>query len=273
MKIKVSFFLLILIMISCQKKKLPEKKEFSFYYNSKIEYFTDSTIIKLNNPVNSPLRYFLSSKDERLIKLLQQFDTIPLKPLHDSLIVIHHKNIDTKNKIKLGNKYGDPGIKINKYPISLPFKTNSKYKVMQGYNGNYSHNHAGSRYAIDFNLSIGDTICSADYGYVVGVIESYSEHGGREWIDYANYITIYHPKSNLFTEYVHLTKDGSLVKLGDTVKMGQPIGITGMTGFTSSPHLHFNVKKATKSSWISEKTNFIEGYKGINLKKNSIVQK
>lgn len=260
-------------MMSCQEKKLPTKKEFSFYHNSKIKYFTDSTIIKLDNPVNCPLRYFLSSKDESLNKLLQQYDTITLKPLHDSLIIIHHKNIDVENKINLENRYGNPKIAINKYPISLPFKTNSKYKVIQGYNGSYSHNHSASLYAIDFDLSIGDTICSVDYGYVVGVIESYSEHGGREWIDYANYITLYHPKSNLFTQYVHLAKDGSLVKLGDTIKRGQPIGISGMTGFTSSPHLHFNVKRALASKLISEKIDFIEGYKGVNLKKNSIVKK
>ncbi|WP_193316015.1 M23 family metallopeptidase [Flavicella marina] len=252
---------------------MPTTKTFAFYHKSKIEYFTDSTVIYLNNPVNCPLRYFLKSNNQSIKKLLNQYDTITLKPLSDSIIVIRHKNFILKEKIILKNKYGNPRIPINKYPISLPFKTNTKYKVIQGYNGIYSHNHIGSLYAIDFNLRIGDTICASDNGYVVGVIDCYSENGDREWTDYANYITIYHPKSNLFTQYVHLDKNGSLVKQGDTIKTGQPIAISGYTGFTNHPHLHFNVKCATDSNWISQKVNFIEGYKGIDLKKNTIVKK
>ena len=42
-------------------------------------------------------------------------------------------------------------------------------------------------------------------------------------------------------QYVHLEHEGSLVAVGDTVKRGQPIGMVGLTGFTSTEHLHFNV--------------------------------
>ena len=62
------------------------------------------------------------------------------------------------------------------------------------------------------------------------------------WINAQNaFIAIYHTQSGLYTQYVHLNHKGVLVKLGDYVKKGQPIGISGMTGFTTIEHLHFNV--------------------------------
>jgi murein DD-endopeptidase MepM/ murein hydrolase activator NlpD len=35
-----------------------------------------------------------------------------------------------------------------------------------------------------------------------------------------------------------------MVKLGDQVKVGQPIALSGQTGFASKPHLHFAVFQA-----------------------------
>lgn len=263
--------LLVFLFGSCTKE-LPSKKDFSFYQNSKIEYFMDSITVRLNNPVNSPLRYFLSSESEDLNQQLEQYSPVTLVPLQDSLIILRYRRKD-KQKIKMLNRLGDPTIPIDNYPISLPITTNSSSRILQAYSGSYSHNHIYSKYAIDFHLKVGDTICSADNGIVVGVIERYSESGGEEWRDYANYIRIYHPKSNLYTEYYHLDKNGSLVEIGDTVLIGQSIGVCGMTGYTNYPHLHFNLKRATEKGLISEKVNFIEGYDGKDLKRNSVVTK
>ncbi|WP_303315411.1 M23 family metallopeptidase [Flavivirga abyssicola] len=264
-------FYLVLTILSCNQKSLPQKKAYSFYHNSKIEYLKDSVVIKLNNPINAPLTYFLSTKSKTLKNILKSLDTITLRPLQDSIIVLNFKN--NGDKINLKNVLGNPSLQINKYPIALPFKNNSEYTIIQGYKGKFSHTRRYSYYAIDFNLKIGDTICASDNGYVVGVLDKYSGYGNREWMDYANFVTLYHPKSNLYTQYVHLKTNGSLVKVGDTVKIGQPIAISGMTGFTTIPHLHFNVLKATPTGLISEKISFIEGYKGVNLKKNDIVKK
>lgn len=263
-------FLLIILITSCTTKETPKNKYYSFYQNSKIEYLEDSIVVKLNNPINSPLKYFLTSTDENLKKELLPYKIVILKPLSDSIITLPNYN---DSKIILKNKYGNHLNPINKYPISFPFTNNSTYKVIQGYNGWYSHNHKRSAYAIDFDLKIGDTVCASDDGYVVGVIQNYSGHGGRDWIDFANYITLYHPNSNLFTQYVHLKTKGSFVKVGDTIKTGQAIGLSGMTGFTSSPHLHFNVLRATAKGLISEEINFIEGYKGKELIKDLKVEK
>jgi len=157
----------------------------------------------------------------------------------------------------------------------LPFPKNRSYKIIQGYNGSHSHNTDYSRYAIDFSLKIGDTVCSAADGYVVGVIKDYKLAGKtKEWVDYSNYITIYHPQRGVFTQYVHLIKNGSFVKVGDTVTKGQPIGLSGMTGYTTVPHLHFSVLKPDKNEGlVSTDFEFEEGYKGAELTKNTTVKK
>lgn len=260
------------IVVGCRTTPLPTKKVYAFYQYSKVRYFEDSIVISLDNPVNSPLRYFLSSSSDVLNQRLEPYDTVVLRPLQDSIIVIDFPN-DKKSKVKLINRLGDPSLQVNNYPVSLPLSVNKRSRILQAYNGSYTHNHIYSQYAIDFQMDVGDTICSVDDGYVVGVIENYSGHGGEEWRSYANYIRVYHPKSHLYTEYVHLDTNGSLVELGDTVAMGQAIGICGMTGYTDYPHLHFNVERCTQQGLISEKVNFIEGYKGEDLKRNSRVIK
>ena len=45
-----------------------------------------------------------------------------------------------------------------------------------------------------------------------------------------------------FAQYLHLTRNGALVVLGDMVEKGQQIGISGFTGKTGDfEHLHFVV--------------------------------
>jgi len=42
--------------------------------------------------------------------------------------------------------------------------------------------------------------------------------------------------------YAHLRPEGVLVRVGQRVRQGQQIGLSGNTGFTSGPHLHFAVQ-------------------------------
>ena len=44
-----------------------------------------------------------------------------------------------------------------------------------------------------------------------------------------------------FAEYFHLKKDGVLVKLGEEANRGDPLALSGNTGWSISPHLHFAV--------------------------------
>jgi murein DD-endopeptidase MepM/ murein hydrolase activator NlpD len=132
----------------------------------------------------------------------------------------------------------------NDADYAMPFKP-GRYVVMQGPRGSYSHfAGSGSENAVDWTCPVGTTVCAAREGRVVGVRDD-STVGGpdRKFRPFANYVIIKHADGT-FADYVHLKTGGALVKMGDEVTVGQPIGLSGQTGFTSAPHLHFSVFQA-----------------------------
>lgn len=124
----------------------------------------------------------------------------------------------------------------------LPYSTTERHELIQGYYGKFSH-YAGSgnEFAYDWAMPPGTTVCAARPGVVVGVRQD-SDAGGaaEQFKNCANYVIIRH-SDGTYAEYLHLKKDGVLVALGATVQAGQPIGLSGATGFASGPHLHFAV--------------------------------
>ena len=128
------------------------------------------------------------------------------------------------------------------YAYRFPFKKGKKYEVSQSFNGKFSHNDEKSKYAIDFQLNIGEPVYAAREGIVIKVIDWFTKQGGTELRNAANRIIILH-SDGTFASYVHLDYKSSFVKEGETVKRGQKIGLSGLTGFTRGPHLHFVVRK------------------------------
>jgi murein DD-endopeptidase MepM/ murein hydrolase activator NlpD len=66
---------------------------------------------------------------------------------------------------------------------------------------------------------------------------------GKEFTDESNYVSIAHADGTI-GEYHHLLFDGVLVEIGDRVAVGQPIALSGNTGYSTFPHLHFGVYSA-----------------------------
>ncbi|MFK8038343.1 MAG: M23 family metallopeptidase [Crocinitomicaceae bacterium] len=245
-------------------------------WKQKIEYevANDSLQIKFNNPLNCPLRISAKSTNKTIQEKIVNHFPLTLNPNKDTVFTYWTNQSKDEIPIQFSATLGNPNDSIYKKEIMLPFKKGSKYKIIQGYNGSYSHTSEYSKYAIDFNMQEGDTVCAVADGVIVGVIEGYSENGkSKKWRDYANFITVFHPEMNLYTQYVHLMFEGSLVAVGDYVKSEQAIGLSGKTGYTDMEHLHFNVLKANHSGMESTPINFEEGYKGIDLKKGNWVEK
>jgi len=127
----------------------------------------------------------------------------------------------------------------------LPYESGKSYRVLQGYGSRFSHRGL-EQYAVDFNMSVGTPVHAARAG-VVAKIEESNEKGC--WDDgcgaYANYIVILHHDGTT-GEYYHLKRNGALVDVGDHIAAGQKIGLSGNTGHTTMPHLHFAVYRAAE---------------------------
>ncbi len=124
---------------------------------------------------------------------------------------------------------------------ALPY-VGERHTVIQGARGSFSHQRGGrDENAIDWEMPVGTQVCAARPGTVVAVRQN-SNVGGpdRKYELYCNYVVIRH-NDGTFAEYVHLKQNGSLVQVGQKVKLHEPIALSGMTGFTSAPHLHFTV--------------------------------
>lgn len=126
----------------------------------------------------------------------------------------------------------------------LPFAMNRPIRITQGNNGEISHTGV-SRYAVDFDLPEGSPVHAAREGVVVEVVQDYTSAGTdasyREW-DKANRVMVRHPDGTL-AYYGHLQPGGVKVSVGQTVSAGQLLALSGNTGFSAGPHLHFEVRK------------------------------
>lgn len=128
----------------------------------------------------------------------------------------------------------------NDYTYMSPLQPASEYRIVQGFNGKFSHSGA-SRYALDFAAPVGTPILAAREGIVIDTKDDGNKGGPTpKFAKYANYVVILHSDGTT-GEYYHLKHKGVAVTRGQNVQQGQLIGYTGDTGFSSLPHLHFGI--------------------------------
>lgn len=149
-------------------------------------------------------------------------------------------------RISCGWTIGDKDARHDdEYLYLLPYARGKSYRVLQGYGSRFSHRGL-EQYAVDFNMSVGTPVHAARGGIVAKIEES---HDKGCWDDgcgaYANYIVILHSDGTT-GEYYHLQQGGALVDVGEQVIAGQKIGLSGNTGHTTMPHLHFAVYRAAE---------------------------
>ena len=131
------------------------------------------------------------------------------------------------------------------WPCSSHYVTSplgSRYTGIKG----ASTNHAG----IDIGRVYYSTqVVAAKAGTVI--ISSYNKYRG-------NYVVISHGSGNT-TTYQHLSKCS--VSVNQKVSQGQVVGITGSTGVSSGPHLHFEIMENGQIiNPLKYLTNYIKGW-------------
>jgi len=139
-----------------------------------------------------------------------------------------------------------PQVNCQLYPLQhrsayvLPFTIGESYKVEVSTGHYRAANNGVGLYAIDFNMPIGSKIVAARSGEVVAVREQFADWNGKDLEE--NYIFIRHSDGTV-ARYFHLTQNGALVAEGDKVNAGDVIGLSGNTGQSGGPHLHFDVQQ------------------------------
>lgn len=115
-----------------------------------------------------------------------------------------------------------------KSPFQEPmtsFKT-SIYGKKRVYNNHKKGQHLG----IDYRAAIGEKVPAANRGKVVLARDLF----------YTGWTVLIDHGLEVYTNYGHLSK--TLVEEGSIVERGDVIGLSGNTGRTSGPHLHWGVK-------------------------------
>jgi len=122
----------------------------------------------------------------------------------------------------------------------LPLKCGTSAKIAQGNNGSFSHQ-GKAYYAFDFSIALNTPMVAMADGVVkylydkTGPGDACYNGGGSSCYPYANYVVLKHGDGKLST-YKHLNKVN--VTLGQQVKRGTVIGLSGSTGYSTGPHAH-----------------------------------
>lgn len=137
---------------------------------------------------------------------------------------------------------GDPRARAQDVEYLLPLK-GAPLRIDQNFGGSFSHNDDQNRFALDFAAPVGTLVQAARDGVVMQVESDFSRAGLNRERDggRANLLRILHDDGSMAV-YAHIRAGGVLVRAGQRVRAGQPIALTGNTGFSTGPHLHFAVQ-------------------------------
>ncbi|UTV28519.1 murein DD-endopeptidase MepM [Photobacterium atrarenae] len=135
-----------------------------------------------------------------------------------------------------GNFYDQEGRSLNRalrrYPLA------KRYRISSSFNPQRKHpitKRISPHNGTDFATPIGTPVLAAGDGVVVKA---------RRHRLAGNYVVIKHGREYM-TRYLHLHR--LLVKVGDKVTMGQRIALSGNTGRSTGPHLHYELIKNNRA--------------------------
>ncbi|WP_432076179.1 M23 family metallopeptidase [Streptomyces wuyuanensis] len=110
----------------------------------------------------------------------------------------------------------------------------------------WSHKHSGQ----DFAVPVGTPVKAVSGGVVVKA----GPNGGGDGSAYGNAIVIKHGNGK-YSQYAHLSKIN--VNVGQSVNTGKLIALSGNTGNSSGPHLHFEIRTTPNYGSALNPANFL----------------
>jgi murein DD-endopeptidase MepM/ murein hydrolase activator NlpD len=133
-----------------------------------------------------------------------------------------------------GQARPDPDVRY-----AFPFGGGEPRRLSQGVDGNETHT-GMHRHAFDFEMPIGTPVLAARPGVVFQVVDGFGP-GTRDErsMERGNAVVVWHDDGT-FAVYGHLRK-GACAREGQRVATGDLLGWSGNSGYTTGPHLHFEV--------------------------------
>ncbi|AMQ83041.1 peptidoglycan DD-metalloendopeptidase family protein [Pseudomonas sp. 22105] len=141
---------------------------------------------------------------------------------------------------------GDPAGAAQGYRYPFPWR-GGPFRLSQGANGDYSHFGPKNKYAMDIAMPVGTPIIAARAGVVV---KTENSQNGRGTDPSGNFVRILHDDGTMGV-YLHLKQGSVSVREGQRVTVGSPLALSGNTGNSSGPHLHFVVQRNTGMGLVS----------------------
>ena len=251
-----------------QKKQSPQKsarhneaagQASPSLFGNEIEFETNNGVVNVyvNNRLAGPLQVQLSAGSSA--RNMDAWPSLPVTYLLEprkrqflTQLQAIDANAPMIRDLKSLRVPGDPHAIPDEVNYSLPIDENSRWELGQEFNGEYSHSDEQNRYAVDFIVPIGTPVLAARAGVVMETIANYDSGGqnAKIYADRANFIRILHDDGSMAL-YAHLKESGILVNTGQRVGLGEPIGYSGNTGFSSGPHLHFALQINTGMRLVS----------------------
>ncbi|WLW53160.1 M23 family metallopeptidase [Streptomyces sp. YU58] len=133
---------------------------------------------------------------------------------------------------------------VKKYTLSASFAQSG---------GMWQSTHSGQ----DFAVSSGTRVVAAHGGTVVKA----GSNGAGDGPAYGNAVVVKHGNGT-YSQYAHLSRVD--VKVGQIVRTGQRIALSGNTGNSSGPHLHFEIRTSANYGSAIDPVAFLRG-KGVTL--------
>jgi murein DD-endopeptidase MepM/ murein hydrolase activator NlpD len=122
---------------------------------------------------------------------------------------------------------------------NLPYEVGTSHRVSQGNCTTGSHaTGTPDQYGYDFIMPIGTTLIASRAGTVTRIEVGFMDNTGIPGEE--NVVGITHDDGSQAL-YFHLAQGGSLVTIQQVVAQGESIALSGNSGNSTEPHLHFVV--------------------------------
>ncbi|GAA2724411.1 MULTISPECIES: peptidoglycan DD-metalloendopeptidase family protein [Streptomyces] len=167
-----------------------------------------------------------------------------------------HKQAETMRKAGEQEKRAKEAEEARKKAEASRKRTAEWVAPVEGYRIGQPFGKAGSMWANkhsgqDLVVDTGTAVKSVHGGTVVKA----GPNGGGDGPAYGNAIVVKHD-DNTYSQYAHLSQVN--VSVGQSVTTGQVIGLSGSTGNSSGPHLHFEVRTTPNYGTAVEPVGFLK---------------